>query len=69
MTDPSPSHIERTDKYQSMVRDTKGRLTNDRVLQTLQQERSELKRQLEDQSDLCSIALERQKKAEAFANE
>ncbi|KAH9822374.1 hypothetical protein DFH28DRAFT_451274 [Melampsora americana] len=46
-----------------------GRLTNDRVLQTLQQERSELKRQLEDQSDLCSIALERQKKAEAFAND
>jgi hypothetical protein len=46
-----------------------GRLSNDRVLQTLQQERSDLKRQLEEKEDLVSVALERQKKAEAFANE
>ncbi|PLW35689.1 hypothetical protein PCANC_13838 [Puccinia coronata f. sp. avenae] len=46
-----------------------GRLSNDRVLQTLQQERSDLKRQLEEKEDLVSVALERQKKAEAFAND
>jgi len=46
-----------------------GRLSNDRVLQTLQQERSDLKRQLEEKEDLVSGALERQKKAEAFAND
>ncbi|KAA1065110.1 hypothetical protein PGT21_025068 [Puccinia graminis f. sp. tritici] len=46
-----------------------GRLSNDRVLQTLQQERSDLKRQLEEREDLFSVALERQKKAEAFAND
>ncbi|KNF04129.1 hypothetical protein PSTG_02833 [Puccinia striiformis f. sp. tritici PST-78] len=46
-----------------------GRLSNDRVLQTLQQERSDLKRELEEKEDLVSVALERQKKAEAFAND
>ncbi|OAV99523.1 hypothetical protein PTTG_08412 [Puccinia triticina 1-1 BBBD Race 1] len=46
-----------------------GRLSNDRVMQTLQQERSDLKRQLEEKEDLFSVALERQKKAEAFAND
>ncbi|MBW0481798.1 hypothetical protein O181_021513 [Austropuccinia psidii MF-1] len=46
-----------------------GRLTNDRVLQTLQQERGELKRQLEEKEDMVAVALERQKKAEAFAND
>ncbi|KAI9606527.1 hypothetical protein H4Q26_006061 [Puccinia striiformis f. sp. tritici PST-130] len=45
------------------------RLSNDRVLQTLQQERSDLKRELEEKEDLVSVALERQKKAEAFAND
>lgn len=46
-----------------------GRLSNDRVLQTLQQERSDLKRQLEEKEDIISVSLERQKKAEAFAND
>lgn len=46
-----------------------GRLSNDRVMQTLQQERGELRRQLEERQDQISRALERQKKAEVFANE